>query len=75
MVDLGPTEPWLPPVLPWPPEDGFIPVASLLNPISGESLPMVTEIHREDLDWFIRSWQAVFEIEWKVRTARREAGT
>lgn len=69
MVDLGPTEPWLPRLLPWPPPDGFVPVASVLNPIAGESVPMATDMHREDLDWFTRSWEAVFEIERKVRRA------
>jgi hypothetical protein len=69
MVDLGPTEPWLPPVLPWPPTVGFIQVASLLNPITGKSVPMAAEVHSEDLDWLCRSWESVFEIEWKVRNA------
>ena len=75
MVDLGPVAPWLPPVLPWPPEsDSFIPVASLLNPITGECVPMVIEMHREDLDWLCRSWGAVFELEWKIRRAERANG-
>jgi hypothetical protein len=71
MVDLGPTDPWLPPLLPWPPPDGFVPVTSVLklNPITGESMPIVTEMHADDLDWLCRSWQQVFEIEWKVRSA------
>lgn len=58
--------------LPWPPEDGFVPVRSLLNPITGESVPMATEMHSEDLDWLTRSWQDVFAMEWKVRAAARE---
>ena len=71
MVDLGPVAPW-PPVFPWPPAADWVQIASVLNEATGEFMPLTAEIHRDDLEWLCRSWQDVFEVERKVRAARRE---
>ena len=70
MVDLGPLKPW-PPVFPWPPADDWVKIASVLNEVTGEYMPLAAEIYRDDLDWLCRSWQPVLEIEWLVQQAAR----
>ena len=73
MVDLGPVTPWFPMFDPWPLPPGIVRITALRNEVTGEWMPNDAWIHADDLDWLCRSWQQVFEIEWKVRQAARGA--
>lgn len=53
--------------------DGFVPVGQVQDWLTGEWVDVNTEIHADDVDWLVESWQRVFEIEWKVTTADERA--
>ena len=51
---------------------GFLRIASILNMTTGEYVSGDFEIHAEDADWLIWSWQEVFLLEWKIAQAEAE---
>ena len=51
---------------------GFVQVAGIVNAITGETIPVDYEIHADDMDWMLRMWQEVFELDWRIYRAEKE---
>lgn len=48
---------------------GFQRLRSILNMATGEMVDVDIEIHADDADWLVWSWQELFLLDWKIGAA------
>jgi hypothetical protein len=45
---------------------GFVHIAAIENPMNGIFMPVSIDIHGDDIDWIVRGWQTILELDWKI---------